>query len=195
MYAILAIDHRPGIVRDLLPGAMNAIHDPELLANSQYPGAHELPLDAPALFAGQTLTWQVICFAFEGQLQVIVEAREGTSLKAACQEVWGLLRQTIGPFQPRLRYLERIDPRDSEPVDSATTGLRPQLARPEIQFGLYPGLLTMAVIAVVGLSGIVDGHRLGEILIGGAPAVLATIVAFSLAAKAAYSRILVWQTR
>jgi hypothetical protein len=193
MYAVMTINHNPGASLPNLPAAVNAIHDPVLLKRSQYPGASDLPYDAQGLFAGQTLNWQVICFATDRQLQVIVESRGG-NLRDACRDVWKLLRSTIKPLDPRLGELKMIDVGSPEPVATATTGLKPQLARSETQIALYPGVVTFLLVIGLGLSRLVTGHRFGDLVIGGAPAVLVTLVALALAAKAAYSRMLIWQT-
>lgn len=100
---------------------------------------------------------------------------------------------TLKAHDPHLGDIKLIDVGSPEPVATATTGLRPQLARSDIQIAVYPGVATAVLVGALGLSGLISGHRIGDLIIGGAPAVLVAVVAFGLATWAAYSRILVWQ--
>lgn len=188
----MSINHGQGNAIAALEAALRQPNRPSALAESTFPGAAKLAGTNRIQYTAETPAWIVFCLAsVSGQIQLVIEARHG-SLKQACETVWQAFRAEAASLHPDLARLDLIDPTGTEPITCANTGTKPLLRQTEIRLALLPGLVTAGLIGACMGFGLLE-HAMAELLIGGAPALIVTLVAAVLVAVESRRKNLVWE--
>jgi hypothetical protein len=195
VYAAMSIGHKPGDAVQALKRALNQPNRSSALTDSTYPGAAALAGTGRIKYTAATAGWIVFCPAsVSNHLQLVVEAKHG-NLKSVCEMVWKAFKQTAEDLSPTLEELKLIDPvGGTEPLAVARTGMRPLLQRVDVRLALWPGLVTIVLLAAIWKFGALSDREYVNAVLAGAPAILVSLVAVALLVWAALKRSIVWES-
>lgn len=180
VYALISIDHDPGDAIGCLETATGMPHSPSAVLKSTFPGQAELAASGAVLYSAANASWVVFSAAsLHQQLQLVVSSSHG-NVKQACEDIWRSFRSAGKALSPVLVRMEIIDPTSTAPIARGEVGATAMIKRADFALALWPGVVTMLLIAVGQIAGFLKGASAGDVWLAGSPAIIVSLIAIGL---------------